>query len=57
MRQFETVLKENDQANVTSQLSTLYSLMDKGVKRGVYKKNKASRSKLRISKRVAQAAS
>lgn len=34
-----------------AKLSTVYSLMDKGVKKGVFKKNKANRLKSRITKR------
>lgn len=34
-------------------LSAVYSLMDKGVKKGVFKKNKADRLKSRITKRLA----
>ena len=30
---------------IAEKLSAVYSLMDKGVKRGIYKKNKASRAK------------
>ena len=33
---------------IKAKLSTLYSLMDKGVKKGVYKKNKAARTKSRM---------
>lgn len=34
---------------VAEKLNTVYSLMDKGVKRGVFKKNKASRTKSRLA--------
>ncbi len=33
-------------------LSAVYSLMDKGVKKGIFTKNKANRFKSRITKRV-----
>ena len=33
-------------------LNVVYSLMDKGVKKGVFKQNKASRIKSRMTKRV-----
>jgi len=33
-------------------LSNIYSLMDKGVKKGVYKSNKAARTKSRLSSHV-----
>jgi small subunit ribosomal protein S20 len=38
---------------VSGKLSTVYSLMDKGVKKGVFKKNKANRFKSRITRRLA----
>jgi small subunit ribosomal protein S20 len=50
MRAFdETVAKKED---VSSRLRDLYSLMDKGVKKGVFKLNKASRVKSRLEARA-----
>jgi small subunit ribosomal protein S20 len=43
-------LKESPEA-----LDTVYSLLDKGVKKGVLKKNQANRLKSRLSKKVAAA--
>ncbi len=54
-RNFETSLKAGKAEDVTANLSKLYSLMDKGVKRGIYKKNKASRTKARLCARAAKA--
>ncbi len=54
MRQFESSLPKNNTAEIQDNLNTLYSLMDKGVKRGVYKINKASRTKMRLAARVAK---
>lgn len=54
IRSFETAVhnKEESQA-IKTKLNTVYSLMDKGVKNGVYKANKASRTKSRLSARAA----
>ena len=38
---------------LAANLSSVYSLMDKGVKKGVFTKNKANRFKSRITKRLA----
>ncbi len=40
-------------AEVAPKLSCVYSLMDKGVKKGVFTQNKANRFKSRITKRLA----
>lgn len=37
---------------IQAKLSDVYSLMDKGVKKGVFKQNKADRFKSRITKRL-----
>lgn len=42
--------ESEDQKN--EKLSTLYSLVDKGVKTGIFKPNKAARTKARITTRV-----
>ena len=36
----------------TDKLNSLYSLMDKGVKKGVFKANKAARTKARFAARI-----
>jgi len=38
---------------IAAKLSTVYSLMDKGTKKGIFKKNKSNRLKSRITKRLA----
>jgi small subunit ribosomal protein S20 len=43
------------QDKLPENLSAVYSLMDKGVKKGVFKKNKANRLKSRLTKRVSAA--
>lgn len=57
MRDFEEAVKTGDHSAIQARLSTVYSVMDKSVKRGVYKINKASRTKLRASKRATLLAS
>ncbi|MFY7842563.1 MAG: 30S ribosomal protein S20 [Rhabdochlamydiaceae bacterium] len=41
---------EKDQTKVDEALNAVYSLMDKGVKTGVFKANKADRTKSRLTK-------
>ncbi len=48
--------KETDASQIAEKLSVVYSLMDKGVKKGVFKKNKANRFKSRITRRLASKA-
>lgn len=50
---FEAALKSNDANVIKEHLSNVYSLMDKGVKKGIYKLNKASRTKARLTARAA----
>ena len=52
VRHFEETLTKGDAAQVKESLSTVYSLMDKGVKKGTYKPNKASRIKGRLAARA-----
>jgi len=47
----ESLSKEG--GNSQEKLQTVYSLMDTGVKKGVFKQNKASRTKSRLSTRKA----
>ena len=51
-RAFDEALKSKDQPRIQEALNTFYSVMDKGVKRGVYKTNKASRLKSRASQKI-----
>jgi small subunit ribosomal protein S20 len=55
MRRFEEMLATKDEASVKDALNNVYSLMDKGVKRGTFKLNKSSRTKSRLTARVAAA--
>lgn len=52
LRSFEDSLKKGDKEEIKQNLSAVYSLMDKATKRGVFKKNKADRSKARLAARA-----
>ncbi len=41
-------IKNTEKKNVGKRLNKIFSLMDKGVKKGVFKKNKANRIKSRL---------
>lgn len=49
IRSFETALSAKDKGQMQTALKSVYSLMDKGVKQGIYKENKAARTKSRIA--------
>ena len=52
IRDFEETLTKGD-ANLTKEsLNAVYSIMDKGVKHGIIKLNKASRTKARLAARA-----
>lgn len=53
MNSFEEALKSQEKESVSTSLNAVYSLMDKGVKRGIFKANKAARTKARFFKRSA----
>ncbi|MBA3815850.1 MAG: 30S ribosomal protein S20 [Parachlamydiaceae bacterium] len=52
VRQFEEALPKGEAASIKEHLDNVYSMMDKGVKRGIYKLNKASRTKSRLAARA-----
>ena len=53
IRGFEASLSKKESAEtLKGKLNTVFSLMDKGVKKGVYKLNKASRTKSRLTART-----
>ncbi|MGH2612197.1 MAG: 30S ribosomal protein S20 [Rhabdochlamydiaceae bacterium] len=52
IRSYEESLAGNDKAAMKKGLDQVYSLMDKGVKTGRYKNNKAARTKSRLSSRL-----
>lgn len=53
VRNFEESITKGDEASIKERLNDVYSMMDRGVKRGVYKLNKASRTKARLAARAA----
>jgi small subunit ribosomal protein S20 len=56
-RQLRDAAKAGQKDQIESCLSTVYSLADKGAKRGIFKANKAARMKSRISQELARTAS
>lgn len=54
LRLFEEALTAANKSSIQTSLNEVYSLMDKGVKRGVFKLNKANRTKSRMTAKVAK---
>jgi small subunit ribosomal protein S20 len=54
IRSFEEAVTTKDNSKINSALSIVYSLMDKGVKRGIFKINKAGRTKSRLAAKAAK---
>lgn len=52
MRTFEEALEKKESASIQTALNSVYSLMDRGVKRGLFKPNKASRTKARLAAKI-----
>jgi len=52
MRTFEDALKAKDKDQIQQALNSVYSMMDKGVKRGIYKRNKAARIKANTNQKM-----
>lgn len=52
IRGFESALKDKNAEEIEKNLSQVYSLMDKAVKKGIFSQNKANRSKARLAARV-----
>lgn len=50
-----SISKNESKEETQDKLNKIYSLMDKGVKRGVFKENKASRTKSRLAARLVKA--
>ena len=57
LNHFEVALKAQDKEAVVSTCSSVYSMMDKGVKRKLFSAHKASRVKARTAAKVAAQAS
>ena len=53
IRKFQGTAGQGDASQAQEHLNAVYSLMDKGVKLGVFKKNKAARTKARLAARHA----
>jgi small subunit ribosomal protein S20 len=51
IRNFEEIILKGEPEAIKEKLNLVYSLMDKGVKKGVFKINKASRTKSRLTAR------
>lgn len=47
-----SITKKEPIEKATEKLNAVYSLMDKGVKKGVFKANKAARTKSRLASRL-----
>ena len=54
IRQFDDAIEKGNATETQECLKTVYSLMDKGIKRGSFKHNTASRTKSRLSARAAK---
>ena len=54
MRKLETSVSNGSESNIQELLSEVYSLLDKAVKKGMLKINKASRDKARASRLAAK---
>ncbi len=55
IRSFETSLNQKEAPEmIKTKLNALYSIMDKGVKRGVYTPQKAARTKSRLTARCSK---
>lgn len=52
IRNFDESVTKGDTKSIQEKLDEVYSLMDKGVKSGVFKQNKASRTKARLAARA-----
>lgn len=53
LRSFEDAVTKGDKTVMQKSLSEVFSLMDKGVKTGCFKLNKASRTKSRLASQLA----
>jgi len=55
VRDFESALTSKENTSIQTALNAMYALMDKGVKHGIYKPNKANRTKARLAAKAARA--
>jgi len=54
LRRFDETLGKGDRTLASEALNKVYSLMDKGVKKGIYKLNKANRTKAQLAVQLKQ---
>lgn len=52
VRHFDSSLVKNESTDVREKLNAVYSLVDKGVKKGIFTSNKAARTKSRLASRL-----
>ncbi len=52
IRSFQESLEKNDSTVVQEKLNLAYSILDKCVQKGVFKRNKAGRTKSRLAARI-----
>ncbi len=57
LRAFDQALKDQEKDQIQQKLNGVYSFIDKGVKRGLFKQNKANRIKAAAAAKVAAQAS
>lgn len=50
----QSLTQKEGEETLKTKLNVIYSLMDKGVKKGIFKTNKAARTKARLTARVAK---
>lgn len=55
LRDFDASIATKDKEKIQSSLNNVFSIMDKGVKRGVFKINKAARTKARAHEKSSKA--
>jgi small subunit ribosomal protein S20 len=55
LRTFDESLETKDKEKIKASLNDFYSVMDRGVKRGLFKQNKADRSKERAFQKFSKA--
>jgi small subunit ribosomal protein S20 len=53
IRRFDEAVPKGDVNESNQLLNAVYSIMDKGVKHGIFKQNKANRTKARLAARAA----
>jgi small subunit ribosomal protein S20 len=54
LRAFEDTVSKKDATSAKTRLNEVYSIMDKGVKKGIFKLNRANRVKSRLSSKTKQ---